>query len=238
VIYLVQIKEIEEKAARPSDAARWGQSVVTLLLEESTPGAPLGSLHGHSLASLSDVALAALADGQLLTYDSTTGTWINEAPAASAAAIPPGVTAAYAGLAAPAGWLPCDGTAVSRDTYAALFAAIGVLHGAGDGSTTFNLPDYRGRVVAGVDAGQAEFNVVGKTSGAKTHLLTAAESGLPAHTHGELTIANSAFLLAGGAAAFLPVPSSTTTGANGAASAASAHNNLQPSIAQLWIIKT
>jgi microcystin-dependent protein len=93
-------------------------------------------------------------------------------------------------------------------------------------------------VVAGVDAGQAEFNVVGKTSGAKTHVLTAAESGLPAHTHGELTIANSAFLLAGGAAAFLPVPSPTTTGANGAASAASAHNNLQPSIAQLWIIKT
>jgi microcystin-dependent protein len=49
-----------------------------------------------------------------------------------------------------AGWLLCDGTAVSRTTYSVLFAAIGIDYGPGDGSTTFNLPDYRGRVPVGV----------------------------------------------------------------------------------------
>jgi microcystin-dependent protein len=49
-----------------------------------------------------------------------------------------------------AGWLACDGAAVSRTTYAALFAAIGTAYGAGDGSTTFNVPDYRGRAPVGV----------------------------------------------------------------------------------------
>ncbi|MGW0995743.1 phage tail protein [Streptomyces sp. NPDC002523] len=53
----------------------------------------------------------------------------------------------------PAGWLLCDGTTVSRDTYADLFQAIGTLHGGGDGTRTFNLPDYRGRFQRGVDDG-------------------------------------------------------------------------------------
>jgi hypothetical protein len=61
----------------------------------------------------------------------------------------PGMVAAYAGSSAPSGWLLCDGTAVSRTTYSALFAAIGTSYGAGDGSTTFNLPDLRGRVPVG-----------------------------------------------------------------------------------------
>lgn len=51
----------------------------------------------------------------------------------------------------PPGTLLCDGSAVSRTTYAALFAVIGIAHGQGDGSTTFNLPDYRGRFIRGVD---------------------------------------------------------------------------------------
>jgi microcystin-dependent protein len=65
--------------------------------------------------------------------------------------IPPGLVAPYAGASSPNGWLACDGTAISRTTYSALFAAIGVAHGTGDGSTTFNLPDYRGRFLRGVD---------------------------------------------------------------------------------------
>lgn len=51
------------------------------------------------------------------------------------------------------GWLPCDGAAVSRTTYAALFAVVGVTHGEGDGKTTFNMPDYRGRFQRGVNYG-------------------------------------------------------------------------------------
>lgn len=65
--------------------------------------------------------------------------------------IPPGVVAPYAGSSSPNGWLLCDGSAVSRTTYADLFAILGVSHGVGDGSTTFNVPDYRGRFLRGVD---------------------------------------------------------------------------------------
>ncbi|MBN2496911.1 MAG: tail fiber protein [Deltaproteobacteria bacterium] len=53
----------------------------------------------------------------------------------------------------PSGWLLCDGSAVSRTAYARLFEVIGTAHGAGDGTTTFNLPDYRGRFLRGVDLG-------------------------------------------------------------------------------------
>jgi len=70
--------------------------------------------------------------------------------------IPSGMIAPYAGPSdgshtAPTGWFLCYGQAVSRTTYAALFTAIGTTYGTGDGSTTFNLPDLRGRTIAGVD---------------------------------------------------------------------------------------
>jgi microcystin-dependent protein len=68
--------------------------------------------------------------------------------------VPPGSIMAYAGTTAPNGWLLCNTSVpVSRTTYAALFAAIGTNYGAGDFSTTFNLPDFRGRFLRGVDAG-------------------------------------------------------------------------------------
>lgn len=65
--------------------------------------------------------------------------------------IPVGTMLPYAGGAAPANFALCFGQAVSRTTYAALFAIIGTTYGTGDGSTTFNLPDMRGRVAAGAD---------------------------------------------------------------------------------------
>ncbi len=69
--------------------------------------------------------------------------------------IPTGMVDAFAGTAAPTGWLACNGAAISRTTYAALFAVIGETHGEGDNSTTFNVPDYRGRFLRGVDGGAA-----------------------------------------------------------------------------------
>lgn len=69
--------------------------------------------------------------------------------------IPSGVVLPFAGTTAPAGFLLCNGAAVSRSTYGNLFQAIGTVHGAGDGSTTFHLPDYRGRFLRGADAGAA-----------------------------------------------------------------------------------
>jgi len=74
----------------------------------------------------------------------------------------------WPGSAAPTGWLMCDGSAVSRATYAALFAVVGTTYGAGDGSTTFNVPNLKGRVAVGKDAAQAEFDVLGETGGTKT----------------------------------------------------------------------
>ena len=63
--------------------------------------------------------------------------------------VPPGMILAFAGKTVPNGWLLCNGAAVSRTTYANLFQAIGTAWGAGDGSTTFNLPNFTGRVVQG-----------------------------------------------------------------------------------------
>jgi microcystin-dependent protein len=101
--------------------------------------------------------------------------------AAPVASIPSGSVTAFAGAAAPSGWLMCNGSAVSRTTYADLFAVIGTTYGVGDNSTTFNLPNLNGRVPVGFDVGQSEFDFVGKTGGAKTHTLTTNE--MPSHTH-------------------------------------------------------
>jgi phage-related tail fiber protein len=65
-----------------------------------------------------------------------------------------GLIAFFAASAAPSGWLECNGAAVSRTTYADLFAHIGTDYGVGDGSTTFNLPDLRGEFIRGWDNGR------------------------------------------------------------------------------------
>ncbi len=81
--------------------------------------------------------------------------------------------------AIPDGWLLCDHSAVSRTTYAPLFAAIGVLHGAGNGTTTFNLPNIVKRVPVGFDALTATYDTVGATGGADS--LTQAVNQMPKH---------------------------------------------------------
>jgi microcystin-dependent protein len=94
---------------------------------------------------------------------------------------PAGVISMYGGSTAPSGWLLCDGSAVSRTTYARLFSAIGTKYGSGNGSTTFNLPNCKGRVPVGLDSSQTEFNSLNKKGGEKTHTLTINE--MPKHNH-------------------------------------------------------
>ena len=106
------------------------------------------------------------------------GTLISPAPAGiSELGIPVGAVQLYAGATLPTGWLWCDGTAVSRSTYATLFAAIGTAFGTGDGATTFNVPDLRQRVPLG-KAASGTGSTLGSTGGAIDHTHTG-----PSHTH-------------------------------------------------------
>lgn len=89
-----------------------------------------------------------------------------------------GLILPFAGLVIPEGFLLCDGSLVSRTTYDALFYEIGTTYGAGDGSTTFGLPNLNGRVPLGTAAGMP----VGSSGGEETHSLLDTE--LPAHDHG------------------------------------------------------
>lgn len=160
------------------------------------------------------------------------------------AGVPTGTVLDFAGTSAPAGYLLCDGSAVSRSTYATLFTAIGTTWGVGDGSTTFNVPDLRRRtaVGAGGSATSALGNAVGNIGGAETHLLTANESGLRAHAHQQSY--GGCFRSAGGcessnrsAQGGGTTPSGLTTQNNTESNALVAHNNIQPSAVVTKIIK-
>lgn len=87
----------------------------------------------------------------------------------------------YGGATAPNGYLFAQGQEVSRTTYSELFSIYGTAFGEGDGSTTFNLPNLKGKVIVGLDETDTDFNSLGKTGGSKTHTQTVAE--MPSHTH-------------------------------------------------------
>jgi len=159
---------------------------------------------------------------------------------------PSGVVSAYAGSSAPSGWLLCYGQAISRTTYADLFTAIGTTYGSGDGSTTFNLPDLRGRVVAGQDdmggssanrltnqSGGLNGDTLGATGGSETHTLTTAQ--IPAHTHyNDFSGGFNGITGSGGSPGYI---SSTQGRQSGSTGGGQAHNNIQPTIILNYIIK-
>ncbi len=164
--------------------------------------------------------------------------------------VPVGVVVPFAGSTSPAGWELCYGQAISRTTYAGLFATIGTTYGSGDGSTTFNVPDLRGRVSAGKDdmGGSAASrltstvltasNTLGATGGTQTHTLTSAQSGVPAHSH-SIQVANVHTFtgIIGSTGHGGTVTYNATTENNTAANASSAHPITQPTIVLNYIIK-
>jgi microcystin-dependent protein len=134
----------------------------------------------------------------------------------------------------PNGYLLCDGSAVSRTTYADLFAIIGTTWGAGDGSTTFNLPSLARKVTVG-SGGSATAtlsNTVGSTGGEETHTLTIAE--MPSHSHTGVPALAGDNDRGTGASDFSLDSGSNSTGSTGGGGA---HNVMQPSAVVYKIIK-
>lgn len=106
--------------------------------------------------------------------------------------VPVGMMAPFGGSAAPSGWKLCDGSPISRFDFDPLWRVIGITYGAGDGISTFNLPDLRGRVPVGVDGAAGRLtstaplsnaDLLGQSGGFESHVLTTAESGMAGHTH-------------------------------------------------------
>jgi microcystin-dependent protein len=180
---------------------------------------------------------------------------------------PTGSLVPYAGTSAPTGWLFCYGQAVSRTTYVDLFTALGTTYGSGDGSTTFNLPDLRGRVIAGKDdmggtsanrltdqSGGLNGDTLGDSGGSETHTLTTAQ--MPSHTHtvNSVTVYGASTTSSGSSYSGLlytnnpdTIPTRTATTGDGVNShtaslantgSGAAHNNVQPTLILNYIIKT
>ena len=152
---------------------------------------------------------------------------------------PPGSIISYGGATAPEGWLICDGSEVGRMEYAELYAAIQDTWGAGDGVDTFNLPDFRGRVLMGSGTGAGlTARTLGQTLGTETHTLTAAQSGLPAHHH---TVPWRDNTCAGGSdnptGSMTDLPDQEIETSDEGADASEAHPNIQPSAVVQLIIK-
>lgn len=146
--------------------------------------------------------------------------------------LPIGTVVPYAGASAPAGWLLCYGQNVSRTTYATLFGVLSTTFGSGDGSTTFGLPDLRGRAPFGKDdmGGSAANRVTNATSGITATNLGAAggDERLHAHTHTELGLVGGSG--AAGGSTFTQV--SQNTGTAGAGSS----QNMPPALVLNMII--
>jgi len=157
-------------------------------------------------------------------------------PAIGNGLVPTGTVLDFAGTAAPTGFLGCDGAAVSRTTYAALFTAISTTWGVGNGTTTFNLPNFQRRVAVGSGgSGTATLaNTVGSTGGAETHTLS--ETEMPAHTHSQQ--AQTKLAVAGTGADGTNNNTNAIGGTTGSTGGGGAHNNMQPSAVVLKIIKT
>ena len=153
--------------------------------------------------------------------------------------LPIGSMVPYGNINPPTGWLVCDGRTISRTTYAELFAVIGTSYGAGDGSTTFNLPNKKGRVSAGYDSTNNKFNTIGKHTGEEMHALVLDE--MPKHNHASYSIKTFYGTDGQGVNQVSNVYASGTNSENyyilNYDGKNQPHNNIQPTEVDQWIIK-
>lgn len=188
----------------------------------------------------------------LKRYNSATSTWEEIGGGVNLEGAPIGIVSPYAGTTAPAGWLLCHGQPVSRSYYDKLFEAIGTTFGAGDGVSTFNLPDLRGRTIAGKDnmGGISANRLTGQPGGLNGDSLGAI-GGSETHTLTDDQVPNTEVKLGADGVKFtsgtydvggidsgalkLAINTSNTNarvvGSNGS------HNNIQPTVVLNYIIK-
>lgn len=168
-------------------------------------------------------------------YIGNTNKQLKDLLASGGDTLPIGSIIPYGSSTTPSNWLKCDGSAVSRTTYSELFSVIGTLYGSGDGSTTFNLPNLKGKVTIGQDTTDTDFNTIGKTGGEKTHTLNVEE--MPNHGHAgwwRLVNGNGNTYVAGLSDAYDGVAGASVASNTGGSQP---HNNMPPYIVTNYIIK-
>lgn len=174
--------------------------------------------------------------GYTMPWESTPGGDATiDAPWLSNLSLPIGGIIAFAGAADVGAWLLCDGRAVSRTTYAALFGVIGTTFGVGDGSTTFNLPDLKGRSPMGAGTGSGlTARALGAKLGEELHLLTEAELPALSFTYDKLTDNVAGGWQGGTSGATLRLNQATATNTRGGGGA---HNVVHPVLVTNFAIR-
>lgn len=168
-----------------------------------------------------------------MDYKNELGNWEEIILEPSGDTLPIGAITQFSGDTAPTNWLFCNGQAISRTEYSELFAIIGTHYGEGDGSTTFNLPDFIGKVPVGLDAEDPDFDALGDFGGEKTHTLTIDE--MPNHNHVLNFRTSGSQPLEGNHGAYLLAGTNNTAIAS--AGGDQPHNIMQPYLVTNFIIK-
>lgn len=223
---------------RIDDSALIGNEIVAGIVGTVIYSATTTHWHIQQVAPATAAAISGATDGESFVTPAQLGSAVSS--------LPSGSVSAYLGAAAPSGWLLCYGQAINRTTYSVLFALFGTTFGIGDGSTTFNLPDLRGRVIAGADnmggvaanrlgsgstGGITVAAVFGVGGGEQSH--TQITSEMPAHTH-----TYSGPTGATGAGSGGPVAGVGTTTASSSTGGGAAMNVTQPTLVLNYIVKT
>lgn len=214
--------------------------IISVLVANTNTGTATLKINGNSAINIqvvTSVGLASLSGGEMVAggwydfrYNGTTWQLLNPTEQDLIA----GLIFDYGGGVVPSGFLLCDGSAVSRTTYANLFSSIGTTWGIGDGVSTFNVPDFSRRVAVGSGgAGSAVLgNSVGNMGGEETHTLTLSEIPSHNHTMGRVCGGNGSLQFSAGGGGMADISPNT-----GSAGSGGSHNNIQPSAIVTKIIK-